>query len=166
MLAKWRWAILLGLAAPAAFAQDATISAGGTRLAGAGDTFGVQAGYTHDLERHLAASFSYVNEGHVSGHHRDGVQAQLWLKAPLRNGFEVAVGAGPFQYFDTALAETADGFHDAHGTGAAYSAAATWRPAGSRLFWRLKVDRHEVRDGPDATQFLLGVGWRLDQDGS
>ena len=136
MLAKWWIAAAAALAATAAGAQDVSLLAGRTKAEGiARPTFGFDFSYTHDISPNLAAGFSYVNEGHVTGHHRDGVAAQLWLQGETAPGVKLGLAAGPYQYFDTTLAETADGFHDAHGT-------------------------------PNSTQLLVGVGYRLDQDGS
>jgi hypothetical protein len=167
MLAKWWIALAATLLAAPAMGQDVALSSGLTKVNGADKpTFGLNFSYSHDLAPNLAAGFSYINEGHVTGHHRDGVAAQLWLQGETVPGLQLALGAGPYQYFDTTLAETADGFHDAHGTGGLYSVLATWRMRDSRLFWRARIDRIEAHGSPDSTQFLLGVGYRLDQDGS
>jgi hypothetical protein len=167
MLAKWWIAAVAALGATASAAQDLALLAGRTHVEGAArPTFGFNFSYAHDIAPNLEAQFTYVNEGHVTGHHRDGVAAQLWLQGETAPGLQLGLGAGPYQYFDTTLAETADGFHDAHGNGALYSAAATWRLTGSRLFVRARLDRVEAHGTPDSTQFLLGVGYRLDQDGS
>ena len=166
MLAKW-WMWVLGAAsALPAFGQDVALLGGRTQVQGDGATFGFTFAYSHDIARNLAAGFSYVNEGHVPGHHRDGVAAQLWLQGEATPGLQLGVAAGPYQYFDTTLAESADGFHDAHGTGVLYSAAATWRLRRSPVFLRARLDRVEAYGTPDSTQFLVGVGYRLDQDGS
>ena len=166
MLAKWWFGVAVAVALPAA-AQDASLLAGRTKVDGADQaTFGFNYSYSHDIAPNLAASFYYVNEGHVPGHHRDGTAAQLWLQGETAPGLQLGIGAGPYQYFDTTLAESAAGFHDAHGTGAMYSASATWRFARSRLFLRARLDRVVAHGTPDSSQFLVGVGYRLDQDGS
>ena len=167
MLAKWWIALLAALGAASAMAQDVALSAGATRVSG-GDkgTFGFNYSYSHDIAPNIAASFSYTNEGHVTGHHRDGLAAQLWLQTETSPGVQWAIGAGPYQYFDTTLAESVDGFHDAHGTGGMYSLVGTWRLRNSRVFFRTRIDRIQAQHSPDSTQFLVGVGYRLDQDGS
>jgi hypothetical protein len=167
MLTKWWIGIVALLAAGLASAQDVALTAGATKVNGADKgTFGINYSYSHDLAPNLAAGFSYTNEGHVTGHHRDGIAAQLWLQGETAPGLQLGIGAGPYQYCDTTLAETVDGFHDAHGTGGMYSALATYRFRNSRLFLRARVDRIEAHGTPDSTQFLLGLGYRLDQDGS
>ena len=157
---------LLSLAA-AAHAQDLSVQAGGTRTDHPRDTsYGWLVQYSHDLDDHLFATFTYQNEGHVPGHHRDGHSVQLWATTSIAAPFSFAVGAGPYHYFDTTLAEGGSDFRDAHGWSLMYSAAATWRPPSSPWFYRLTVNRagghHEFR----TTTVLLGAGYRLDQDGS
>jgi len=47
------------------------------------DTYSWQATYREGLGRHAAWSFSWLNEGHIPNHHRDGQLAQLWGRLPL-----------------------------------------------------------------------------------
>ena len=131
-------------------------------------SFGLALSYAHDLGPHLAASFTYKNEGHVPAHHRDGHAALLWLKTSvLVPELSLAAGAGPYHYFDTTVAEHGNGdFADAHGWGLLYGAAATWRSRTSPFIYQLRVDRVETRRNLDTTTILLGVGYRLEQDGS
>jgi hypothetical protein len=167
MLAKWGVVAAAALGTTAAMAQDVAFLGGRTKVAGfEAPTFGLNYSYSHDIAPNLAAGFAYVNEGHVPGHHRDGVAVQLWLQGETAPGLQLGIAAGPYQYFDTTRAESATGFQDAHGTGALYSAMATWRGRGSRIFLRARIDRIEAQASPDSTQLLLGVGYRLDQDGS
>src|SRR6185503_3683394 len=86
-------------------------------------TVGWALSYTHDLARHLSASFSYLNEGHVPGHHRDGFVPQLWLGSGelLARRFSLAAGIGPYHYFDTVPASSAAGYEDRRGWGVVYS---------------------------------------------
>lgn len=160
-------ALLLTLIPPAAGAQEVQLAFGATRVAGIHEsTFGARASWYQGLGGPFAASVSYANEGHVPGHHRDGLAAQLWLAMPLGSpAFELAAGAGPYQYFDTAHAESPAGFRDAHGTGLVYSVMASWRPAGSRWRWQARLDRHETRRDLDSTMLLVGAAWQVDPDG-
>ena len=124
-------------------------------------------GYRHDLGERLFATFTYLNEGHVPGHHRDGEAVQLWARAPLRDRrLELAVGAGPYRYFDTALAEQSSlgTFRNAHGWAGVYSIAATWYSG--RWLYRLQADRIEAPRAPDTTLVLASLGYRLEQDPS
>lgn len=130
-------------------------------------TFGTIFSYAHDLGPHLAATFSYKNEGHVPSHHRDGHSVQLWARRQfLAPELTLAAGIGPYLYFDTTVAESPDGFKDAHGWGVVTSVSATWRNARSPWFYQLRVDRVETKHNLDTLMVVAGVGYRLEQDGS
>jgi hypothetical protein len=58
--------------------------------------------YSQDFYKNLAASITYINEGHVAGHRRDGYAVQGWGRVPFANNeFAVALGIGVYSYFDT-----------------------------------------------------------------
>jgi hypothetical protein len=117
------------------------------------------------LDDHFAASITYRNEGHVPAHHRDGQAAQLWARTSVFSpDFTVAAGAGPYLYFDTTVAEGATSYTDAHGWGAMYSLAATWRRRNSPWFYQLRVDHVETKRSLDTTMLTVGVGRHLDRD--
>lgn len=165
MLAKWAAAAVAVAAACAAHAQDVSVLGGVTRLRPPDDrTYGYHIGYTHEIQPWLAASWSWDNEGHVPGHHRDGFQLQAILQHEVASGLTLGVGAGVYQYFDTTLAESTEGYRNAHGTGGVYSLLATWRPRGQRLFWQARYDHHELQHGLDGDQLMVGLGYRLDGD--
>src|SRR6185436_17277776 len=68
-------------------------------------SFSWQLDYRQDLHRYLAASVSYLNEGHVTGHHRDGTAWQAWGRLPLfRDRIRCSAGAGVYYYYDTQFA--------------------------------------------------------------
>jgi hypothetical protein len=162
---------LLAAAAAAAVpaqAQDLSLMAGETRTRSPdAHSFGLGLVYAHDLAPHLEASLSYRNEGHVPGHHRDGHAAQLWAKTQaFFPELWLAAGAGPYHYFDTAIAEANSGqdYSNAHGWGAIYGVTATWRPRESRWFYQLRVEHVEAQGSLDTTMFLGVIGYRLEQD--
>jgi len=95
--------------------------------------------YRQDFTRNFAASFTWLNEGHVTGHHRDGTVWQLWGTLPLADDhFALSFGVGPYYYYDTE--RTPDGSIDVHGTAPVYSLAATWY-SDRRWFARLTLNR-------------------------
>jgi len=162
--------IALLAAAACAHAQELSLDAGLTRSRVPEDTsFGLGLNYTHPLASHLAASIGYRNEGHIPNHHRDGMAAQLWL---LGSAFSpeltFGVGAGPYHYFDTTVAEGRSTleFNDAHGWGYMYSGTATWRPPNSKWFYELRLEHIETSRNIDTTLLMAGIGYRLDQDSS
>ena len=61
-----------------------------------------QLDYRAGLGEHFAYSISYLNEGHLPDHHRDGYGAQVWARAnALDRRLSLAAGVGPYFYFDT-----------------------------------------------------------------
>jgi hypothetical protein len=151
----------------AARSQDLTGAVGATRGSeGTDRTMGLSLSYSHDFVRYFAASFSYLNEGHLPGHHRDGFAPQLWVHSGRSLGprFSLAAGAGPYYYFDTVPADSDVGYADRRGRGIVYSLAATWRSASSRWLYQLRFNRVLVTDGLDTSTLLAGIGYRLDQD--
>ena len=163
---------VLGMVAsiPHAVAQELTIAAGATRVHEPPDTtYAWLVSYSHELSPHLTASYSYRNEGHVPSHHRDGHAVQFWASTAREwdaDGFALRAGVGPYRFFDTTAAENPLGFTDAHGWGAVYSLAATWRPRATRWVWEIRADHIKARSSFDTTMVMLGAAYELDQDGS
>ena len=121
--------------------------------------------YRQPLPGPFSLTTSYLNQGHFPGHHRDGVAAEVWAHTDLLDGrLRLAVGLGPFRYYDTTVAAHGGGYSDAHGLAMLYSAGATWRPAGSRWFGELRLDSTSPSNSIATTSVSLGVGYRLDHD--
>jgi hypothetical protein len=59
--------------------------------------------YRQVLDPTFSATFDYINEGHFTGHHRDGYGLQLWYKQPIvkLDRLSLSVGAGTYYLFDT-----------------------------------------------------------------
>ena len=151
----------------AAQAEDLALFAGATQSdVPRRRTYGMLAEYSHDLTGNLFASYSYMNEGHVPGHHRDGHAVQLWVRS---NAFapelSLSAGIGPYRYFDTAEAE-AGNFANAHGWGLLATVAATWRVRSSPWFYEVRVNRAESAHNIETTMLLAGIGYRAEQDAS
>ncbi len=159
--------VALVVLTPQAHAQELTVAAGATRIENPADTtYAWLVSYSHELAPQFSAAFSYRNEGHVPSHHRDGHALQFFFSSNDGPGFGVRAGLGPYRYFDTTLAENPAGFANAHGWGAVYTLAATWRDRDSRWTWELRADRIEARDSFNTTQLMFGASYRLNQDGS
>jgi hypothetical protein len=120
--------------------------------------------YRERLLSYLDASLGYLNEGHLLGHHRDGGTAQLWGRLPLSGGrFTLAIGAGPYAYFDTLTDPSArEGYRDSHGVGVIASAAVRYSLS-EHWFALLKVNQVATPDNPGTRTVLFGVGARLDR---
>jgi hypothetical protein len=117
--------------------------------------------YRRPISEHLSGSFTWLNEGHVPGHHRDGQAIQLWWHtAPVNRGPIFQVGLGPYRYFDTTVASNADGYADIHGWGLVASAGATWH-IGSRWLASLRINRVHVHNSIRSTAVVAGMGYRF-----
>ncbi len=118
--------------------------------------------YTEGFGEYLAGSISWLNEGHIPDHHRDGQTIQIWGRLPLaQRRLVLALGAGPYRYFDTEAAQRDEGYSNTHGWGAVYSARMTWYSS-YRWSANLQLNHVQVSRGPSTTAILLGVGYQLD----
>lgn len=117
--------------------------------------------YFKGLSDHFAASISYLNEGHLPLHHRDGESLQLWARSHLfERRLSLAVGAGPYYYFDTA--KTVSGsFTDDHGFGGLISLTATWTKE-SRWLLQLRTNYVTTSNNFDTWSALAGIGYQLE----
>jgi hypothetical protein len=156
MLLAW----LIG-AAPV-FAQELSVFGGGMEAGGWKETsYAWALDYRHGLGEHAAISFSWLNEGHVTNHHRDGQTVQLWVRTTmLDRRLSLAAGAGPYVYYDTTRSGGAN-FSDQHGWGALYSVSATYY-TDSRLFYELRANRAIASNSINTTSVLFGIGYQLD----
>lgn len=118
--------------------------------------------YTEGFGPYLAGSITWLNEGHIPDHHRDGQLVQVWGRLPLaQRRFVVALGVGPYRYFDTEAAEEGKGYSNTHGWGVVYSARATWYSS-QRWTANLQLNHVRVTNGPSTTAVMLGMGYQLD----
>lgn len=125
-------------------------------------SYGWALDYTEGFGQYFAGSFTWLNEGHISDHHRDGPLVQVWARYPLaQRRLVVAVGMGPYGYFDTQAAEQGAGYSNMHGWGGVYSARATWYSS-QRWTANLQLNRVQVTRGPSTTALMLGAGYQLD----
>lgn len=117
--------------------------------------------YDHAISERFYASFSWVNEGHVPVHHRDGHALQLWARADAWHPrLTLAAGIGPYRYFDTTTGTNGETHANEHGWGTIYSLAATWQSAGPWLY-QLRINRIDTEGSIDTTSMMAGIGYRL-----
>jgi hypothetical protein len=112
---------------------------------------------------YFAASLAYLNDGHFPGHNRDGVTAEAWLPINLWNDHvTLSVGAGPFYYYDTVVAQNSAGYADAHGWAALFSGDVTWQFLGDRTgpFIEVRIDHTSPSKSIQTTSIGLGIGYR------
>ncbi|PJB33206.1 MAG: hypothetical protein CO109_00520 [Deltaproteobacteria bacterium CG_4_9_14_3_um_filter_65_9] len=116
--------------------------------------------FRHNFLRNFAASLSWINEGRLEEHSRDGIAAQGWGRVPLLdNRLSIGVGAGIYNYFDT-VQQQEGGHKNVHGWVPVYSLSATYYP---REPWFAQVAVNHIHPGGDfrSDTFLAGVGYRL-----
>jgi hypothetical protein len=157
-------ALAVLLAAPPAVAEELIVAGGVT------DTDDHTTGsyawaldYRQRLLEHLDVSLGYLNEGHIPGHHRDGMSLRFWGRSDFWQGrVHLAVGAGPYVYCDTQTIYTVDGYRDYHGVGAMLSASAGFE-LGDHWFIEAQINQELVPGNEGTHTLLLGVGYRLDR---
>jgi hypothetical protein len=118
--------------------------------------------YRQRLLEHFDASLGYLNEGHIPGHHRDGVTLKLWARTDLWQGrVHLGVGAGPYAYFDTQTMDVPGGYRDYHGVGGIATAAAGI-DLGPHWFLEAQLSQEYVPGNEATRTAMLAVGYRLD----
>ncbi len=154
-------ALLFASTSTTAMAQEFSLFGGGSR-AGSTNTYTWAFNYQEGLGHYFAASFTWLNEGHIPDHHRDGQMVQLWARLPVGSPqFVLHAGIGPYRYFDTTTSQQGGSYSDVHGWGVVYSVRAAYY-ASSRWITQLQLNRVHVQRGPDSTGVMLGVGYQLD----
>jgi hypothetical protein len=144
-----------------AHAQEFSLLGGGSR-ANSINTYTWAFSYQEGLGKTFATSFTWLNEGHIPDHHRDGQLIQFWARVPVGSPqFVLQAGLGPYRYFDTTTAEQGGSYANVHGWGMVYSVRASWY-ASNRWVTQLQVNRVQVPRGPDSTGVMFGVGYQMD----
>ncbi len=146
---------------PGAAAEELSLLVGRSAVRDTGEPADSwQVDFRYYPARYLVWSASYLNEGHVTGHKRDGVATQLWGRIPMYGRrIVVSLGAGPYRYFDTAVRP--DGtFADLHGWAVVYSASAAYLLDSP---WIVRLTANHIRGSGDVDMntYVLGVGYRL-----
>lgn len=117
--------------------------------------------YLHEIGKHTALSFSYINEGHQPSNHRDGIAGQIWVRTYLpKPRLVFGLGIGPYAYFDTHI--HGDGsHHDLHGIAGIVSGTITWY--GLRPFLlQGRLNYLVASQSFNTTSSTLGIGYELD----
>jgi hypothetical protein len=146
-----------------AFAQEFSALAGGSRSNGPSESsYAWTFSYLQSLDAHDALSYSWLNEGHFPGHHRDGFALEYWRRAWFFDRkLALGAGIGGYFYFDTTAADAPRRYSDVHGIALIYSVSATYYP-NPHWFYQLSVNRTYSRNSINTTTALAGIGYRLD----
>jgi hypothetical protein len=165
---RWPWrlvGVLTLAAAPGAGAQELDLLVGAQHTSELGETtYSFSYEYLQNLSEHWYATFTWLNEGHVTNHHRDGHSLQIWYRwlTPSRT-FVFAGGIGPYRYYDTTspAGEMSQESTDEHGYGVMYSAAARWYWRHPWLF-ELRYNHVHTSNSITTDTLLLGFGYEFD----
>jgi hypothetical protein len=145
-------------------AQEFSLLAG-PLFSASSNTYSWSATYREGLGRYAAWSFSWVNEGHVPNHHRDGQALQAWGRMPLWNDrLELSAGAGPYRYFDTTAASAGGDYSNTHGWGVLASLRAAYY-FDRRWIALAQLNYVHAFGGPNTTALIFGVGYQLEASG-
>lgn len=155
-------ALFLLLTASPSWSQDFYVYGGGTRDAQShAETFAWGLAYMRDVGEHVTASFTYLNEGHLPNHHRDGYTPQVWVRTNVISPrLSLSAGIGPYLYFDTASGRGQDDYNT-HGLGGIFSLAATWRTE-NRWRFQLRANWIGATNSLDTLTLAAGIGYQLD----
>lgn len=122
--------------------------------------------YLQSVGEHKAASFSWLNDGHLDNHHRDGPCAQYWLRTKtLRGRLTLGAGLGPYYYFDTTRKNHDGPYSDEHGFGAVFSLDAGYR-VDDRWMLHLRSNFTKARESFDTDTLALGIGYLIEPSGA
>lgn len=150
-------------AAGSVHAQELYVLAGGQRTPEIDETsYAYSVVYQHNTAEHAFLSFTWLNEGHVTEHHRDGFGLQGWLRwLSATRTFDAAIGVGPYRYYDTTLHPTATTYLNEHGFGVLYSAAVHWY-AFAPVVLQARYNRAETSTNISTDSLLLGIGYQFE----
>ncbi|MDA8412973.1 MAG: hypothetical protein M0023_04205 [Desulfobacteraceae bacterium] len=119
--------------------------------------------YIEELGENLGLGVTYLNEGHVPDHHRDGNAIQLWAHTGLPDRrLSLAAGIGPYYFYDTLPADSVHGYSNDHGWGMIFSSAVTWE-MDSRWLLQLRGNWVESFDNFDSISVLAGIGYHFEE---
>jgi hypothetical protein len=147
-------------------AQEVSVYGGIGRLDRASEsTYSWGFTYLQALDEHNALSYSWLNEGHYTDHHRDGFALQYWRRAWLfDHRLALAGGVGAYDYFDTTASDEGRPYADVHGWALIYSLSATWYTS-SPWFYQVRINRTDALHSIHTTTAMLGIGYQLGASG-
>ena len=118
--------------------------------------------YLQGFGEHLAFSITYLNDGHQSDQHRDGLAPQVWGRInTMEKRLGLAAGIGFYAYCDSDLSPAGYGYRNVHGVGAISSVTATWYGE-SPLLFQLRANYIVTPNSFDSLSATFGIGYLLD----
>ena len=151
--------LLAASLAPRAQAQELSVLGGVTHSSDfAKASYAWQVDYRQDFFKHFAASIAYLNEGHVTGHHRDGNAWQVWGNMPFWNDrVALSLGAGAYYFYDTQPLPNGD-TQNVHGSAPIFSFSATGY-LNDRWFYRFMANRINPSRDRKVNTAAIGAGY-------
>ena len=124
-------------------------------------TYAWRLGYTQGVSEHFQFIVSWLNEGHIDGHHRDGYTLQLGARTTtFSRQLAIGLSGGVYRYFDTAELDTS-AYANHHRWGGIVSGNAAYFFA-NRLVFRTEVSRiWTYGQANDSWTALVGLGYQL-----
>ena len=158
------FAVVISIPGAAARAQELSFLLGGIAERDIGEeSYTWEIEYLHGLGENFAASFSWINEGHVPDHHRDGHSVRLWARTNvLDRRLSLLAGLGSYRFFDTNKTDSADGFSDLHGWGLIGTLGARWYTDGPWLL-HARLNVIDTLHNIDTWSATVGVGYQLER---
>jgi hypothetical protein len=154
--------LLMMVTSPAWGGDFSLLGGRSANTAGGDDNVAWQMEFRRGVAQHLAASFTYLNEGHLPGHHRDGYGLQLWGGTGLLDGrLDIALGTGPYLFYDTTPRQTTGGEVNRHGLGLISTLSTTWQ-LDDHLLLQLRLNHVATGNSFDSLSTLAGLGYRFD----
>ena len=155
-------AVLSALCSPA-LAQELYVLGGGQYTSSLHeDTYSYSIEYLENFNDYVYGTFTWLNEGHVTNHHRDGYSTQIWLRLPSASRrLTLSAGVGPYRYYDTTSLASV-GVTDAHGWGVLGSVAAHWY---FRNPWVMELRYNYAHTTSSITTHaaLIGFGYQFER---
>ncbi|WP_306599614.1 hypothetical protein [Geothrix sp. 21YS21S-2] len=143
--------------------QEVSAALGRLHVIGAREaTYTWQFQYLHPLAGAWSASFTWLNEGHLDGHHRDGASVQVWRFHRMeRNSLRLGAGLGIYRNFDTTPGQDGGGYQNDHGLRTLLSLRAQYPFAGGAWEGFVQLNRVLGAPGPQTQGSLVGVSTRF-----
>ena len=125
-------------------------------------TYGFSMEYRQNVFEHVFATFTWLNEGHVTDHHRDGYSGQLWARwLSDSRRLTLSAGVGPYRYYDTTYLTASGTFTDAHGWGVLGSVTGNWYFQAPWVM-ELRYNYAHTTTSISTHTLLVGFGYQFD----
>ncbi|WP_005031761.1 hypothetical protein [Holophaga foetida] len=148
-------------------AQEISFGLGQLRpLNGVTQTYAWQIQYLQPISAKWGISLTWLNEGHLEDHHRDGLALQFWRFHNMDyHRLRLGLGLGTYRDFDTTGENAASGYRNQHGYKQLISIKSQYPLAGN---WDgfIQANRTVGEGDPQTQSILLGFSHRTEAPAS